>query len=217
MSSSSTDLAYDMIKAAIMSGELQAGDRIKEELIAEKVGVSRTPIRHAIQKLTAQGFVETLHNAGARVADWSSQDLEEITQMRALLEGFGAGVAARKITPADLGALRDLAAEMEARAAEGTAEALEAITGLNSRFHMAIIAASGNRRLAEVIGNLAHPLLVQRRFSAFSPDRLMRSMHHHREIIDALAAQDSDWAAAIMRSHILASAEGVRGGAAQAK
>ncbi|MFV0382523.1 GntR family transcriptional regulator [Paracoccus sp. (in: a-proteobacteria)] len=204
---SSTDLAYDAIKAAIMTGTLKAGDRIKEELIAEQIGVSRTPIRHAIQKLTAQGFVETLHNSGARVADWSSQDLDEITQMRALLEGFGAGIAARKATPADIAALRALAAEMEAAASLGTGKALEAITGLNSRFHMTIIEASGNSRLAEVIGNLAHPLLVQRRFSGFSPTRLKRSMDHHREIVDALEAGDADWASAIMRSHILASAE----------
>jgi len=203
---SSTDLAYTHIKSAIMSGELKAGDRIKEELIAEKIGVSRTPIRHAIQKLTAQGFVATLHNSGARVADWSSQDLEEITAMRALLEGFGAGIAARKVKPEDLEILRGLADEMEAAAARRTRESLEAITELNSRFHMAIIEASGNRRLAEVIGNLAHPLLVQRRFSGFSPDRLQRSMNHHREIIDALASGSSEWATNIMRAHILASA-----------
>lgn len=205
---SSTELAYSYIKSAIMSGELTAGDRIKEELIAERIGVSRTPIRHAIQQLTAQGFVSTLHNSGARVADWSSQDLEEITQMRALLEGFGAGIAARKVTAHDLATLSALADEMEAAADRGGREDLEAITDLNSRFHMAIIAASGNRRLAEVIGNLAHPLLVQRRFSGFSPERLHRSMAHHREIIDALRVGSSEWATNIMRAHILASANG---------
>ena len=202
---SSTDLAYEHMKNAIMSGELRAGDRIKEELIALKIGVSRTPIRNAIQKLTAQGFVETLHNAGARVADWSSQDLSEITQMRALLEGFGAGIAAQKVTGSEIAELRGLTAEMEEAAASATVEALSAITDLNSRFHMAIIRASGNRRLAEVIGNLTHPLLVQRRFSGFSAARLQRSMDHHREIVDALASGDSDWATAIMRAHILAS------------
>lgn len=203
---SSTDLAYSFIKSAIMSGDLRAGDRIKEELIAERIGVSRTRIRHAIQTLTAQGFVSTLHNSGARVADWSLQDLDEITQMRALLEGFGAGIAARKVTVHDLAALEELTLDMEAAACRGSREDLEAITELNSRFHMAIIAASDNRRLAEVIGNLAHPLLVQRRFSAFSPERLRRSMDHHREIIDALRSGSPDWATNIMRAHILASA-----------
>lgn len=202
---STTDLAYDKLKSEIMSGELVAGDRVKEELVAERLGVSRTPIRHALQKLAAQGFLEMTHHQGARVADWSSQDLEEITGMRALLEGFGAGIAARKISREQLDELRGLCAEMERAAERGTTADLEAITELNSQFHMTIIEASGNRRLAEVIGNLAHPLLVQRRFSAFSSERLQRSMMHHREIIDALAAANSDWASAIMRSHILAS------------
>lgn len=154
---SASERAYEQIKAAIMSGEMEAGDRIKEELIAERIGVSRTPIRHALQKLAAQGFIEMHHNHGATVTNWSAQSLGEITDM-------------------------------------------------NSQFHVCIIHASGNRRLADVIGNLAHPLLVQRRFSGFSKARLQRSMDHHREIINALAARDPDWASSIMRSHILASA-----------
>lgn len=202
---SSTDKAYDFIKSAVMHGALNAGDRVKEEEVAERLGVSRTPVRHALQKLTAQGFVEMLHHQGARVVDWSSQDLAEITDLRALLEGFGARVAAAKISSAQIEELRRLASDMEAAAARGGVDDLETITELNSRFHMTIIEASGNRRLAEVIGNLAHPLLVQRRFSGFSPDRLTRSMMHHREIIDALERRDGDWANAIMRSHILAS------------
>ena len=111
-----------------------------------------------------------------------------------------------KISEDELGELQNLADAMENAAESNTPSDLETITELNSRFHMAIIKASGNRRLAEVIGNLAHPLLIQRRFSAFSKSRLQRSMDHHREIIDALAAGDFDWANAIMRSHILASA-----------
>ena len=207
---SSTDLAYDSIKSAIMSDDLCAGDRVKEEIFAEKLGLSRTPIRNALQKLAAQGFVDMAHHQGARVTDWSSQDLEEITQMRALLEGFGAGIAARKISADQISALRDLSLAMEQAADRGSNADLEAITDLNSRFHMTIIKASGNRRLAEVIGNLAHPLLVQRRFSGFDKARLQRSMAHHREIIDALDAGASDWAGAIMRSHILASAGAVK-------
>ena len=203
---SATDKAYDQIKTAIMSGQMRAGDRVKEELIAEQIGVSRTPIRHALQKLAAQGFLEIHHNQGATVTDWSEQSLGEITDLRAILESFGAGVAARKIQREQLDALRDLARRMEDAAARSNPSDLEAITDLNSRFHMGIIHASGNRRLADVIGNLAHPLLVQRRFSGFSKVRLQRSMDHHREIIDALAARDADWATSIMRSHILASA-----------
>lgn len=214
---SATDLAYEHIKAAIMSGRLAAGDRVKEELVAEEVGVSRTPIRHAMQKLAAQGFVEVLHNHGARVAAWNDADLAEITELRALLEGFGAGVAARKIDEATVDTLRALCASMERAAAQPSSADLETIAALNSRFHLTIIEATGNRRLSETIGNLAHPLLVQRRFRAFGPQRLQRSMDHHRELVDALAARDADWAGAVMRAHILGSAGADRARAAAAQ
>lgn len=208
---SATERAYEALKAAIMSDEFKAGDRVKEELIAEQIGVSRTPIRHALQKLAAQGYVEMLHNQGAKVTGWDELELAEITDLRALLESFGAGIAARKIDAESLGRLRALADGMEAAAARAAPSDFEAITDLNSQFHMEIIRASGNRRLADVIGNLAHPLLVQRRFSGFSSARLQRSMGHHRELIDALANGDSEWASSIMRSHILASAKGQAG------
>jgi len=211
---SATDVAYEYIKAAVMSGRLAAGERIKEELIAEAVGVSRTPIRHAMQKLAAQGFVEVLHNHGARVAAWNDADLAEITELRALLEGFGASLAARKIDETTLEVLRELCAAMAHAAARATAADLETIAALNSRFHRTIIEAAGNRRLSETIGNLAHPLLVQRRFRAFGQQRLQRSMAHHLEIVDALAARDADWAGAVMRAHILGSAGADRARAA---
>ncbi len=204
---SAMETAYEYIKAAVMSGDLSAGDRVKEELIAEKIGVSRTPIRQALQRLTMQGFLEMSHHQGARVADWNTQELSEITELRAQLEGFGAGIAAGKISDEQLAVLNRLADHMEAASATRREQDFIRITDLNSEFHMTIIEASGNRRLAQVIGNLAHPLLVQRRFSTFTPRQLQRSMAHHREIIDALSAKDSEWASAIMRSHILSSTD----------
>jgi DNA-binding GntR family transcriptional regulator len=197
--------AYDVIKAAIMSGELEAGARVKEELIAEQVGVSRTPIREALHKLTAEGFLTMPPNQGARVIEWSAQDLIEITDLRAVLESHGAGIAAQRISGADLEELDCLCGRMEEAASLGSDKELEALTNLNSRFHMTIIAASDNARLADVIGNLAHPLLVQRRFSGFGSTKLQRSMDHHREITTALRVGDSGWASAIMSAHILAS------------
>ncbi|MGS4985585.1 transcriptional regulator, GntR family [Pseudosulfitobacter pseudonitzschiae] len=207
--SSAADLAYEFIKSAVMSGEFRAGDRVKEELVAEQIGISRTPIRTAMQRLAAQGFIEILHNQGARVANWSSEDSREITELRAVLEAFGAGIAAKRINAENLDELRELSQQMEDASAKPTVANFERITELNSRFHMAIIAASGNARLADVIGNLAHPLLVQRKFSTFDSNRLARSMSDHRELIQAFERGDSDWASAIMRAHILASAEQV--------
>ncbi len=199
--------AYEEIKSAIMSDAYPAGTRIKEELVAQAIGVSRTPIREALRKLTAEGFLTATPNQGARVTDWSEQDLTEIIDLRAILESFGAGLAAEKISTGELQELELLATQMERAADNGGKSELEALTNLNSDFHMAIINATGNSRLAEVIDNLAHPLLIRRRFSGFDEPRLQRSMMHHREIIDALKAHNSGWARATMRAHILASHE----------
>ena len=197
--------AYDFIKASVMSGDLPAGTRITEEFVAEKVGVSRTPIREALHKLATEGFVDMPPNQGARVVGWSKQDLTEITDLRAVLESFGAGVAAQRISAEQLTQLDRLCDEMEEAVSRGTTKDMENLTQLNSDFHMAIINCSGNTRLADVIGHLAHPLLVQRRFSEFNATRLQRSMSHHRELVEALRAKDTEWAAATMRSHILGS------------
>ena len=199
--------AYDEIKAAIMTEEFPAGSRVKEELIAQRVGVSRTPIREALRKLTAEGFLTMAPNHGAMVTAWSEQDLKEIIDVRAVLESFGAGIAAQKISDEQLIELETLAEQMEQAVASNNRSELESITELNSNFHMMVIHAADNARLAEVIGNLSHPLLIQRRFSGFTQQRLERSMAHHREIIDALRARDSGWASAIMSAHILASRE----------
>lgn len=196
---------YDFVKAAIMAGDIPAGARITEEFISEKVGVSRTPIREALHKLATEGYVDMPPNQGARVADWSSKDLTEIIELRAVLESFGAGVSATKISSVTLKQLDNLCDEMEEAVRLGTAAAMERITQLNSDFHMLIINSSGNTRLVELIGHLAHPLLVQRRFSEFNNKRLNRSMSHHRELVEALRAKDTQWASATMRSHILGS------------
>lgn len=196
---------YDFLKAAIMAGDIPAGARITEEFVSEKVGVSRTPIREALHKLATEGYVNMPPNQGARVAEWSRQDLIEITELRAVLESFGAGVSAQKISAINLEALDKLCDEMEAAARLGTAADMEKITQLNSDFHMLIIKSSGNIRLVDLIGHLAHPLLVQRRFSEFNTKRLQRSMGHHRELVEALRAKDTEWASATMRSHILGS------------
>ena len=199
------DRAYSLIKGSIMSGELAGGERVKEELVAEKVGVSRTPIREALNKLAAEGFLALQPNHGARVIEWSERDLVEIIELRSVLESHGAGIAAERMGSDDLDRLDTLCREMEAAAARGSDSDMESLTALNSEFHMTIISASGNARLKDTIGSLAHPLLVQRRFSGFSQIGLQRSMNHHRELTTALRAGDSSWAAAVMRAHILAS------------
>ena len=93
-----TEMAYDSIKDGITSGVISPGEWLREYAVASSLGLSRTPVREALRALAAEGIVELEHNRGARVIAWTSEDIDEVYRLRALLEGFGATLAARHAT-----------------------------------------------------------------------------------------------------------------------
>jgi DNA-binding GntR family transcriptional regulator len=196
--------AYEIIKSEISTGRLPANSRLRETKLAELTGVSRTPVREALRLLEVDGFVENNPNTGAHVAVWSEGELQEITDLRALLEGFGAGLAATKITDAEIQELERLEEKMESVVEEALPDFLVQLSELNKRFHLAVVEATGNRRLIANIHSIVHGPLVFRKFSVLSDSQKQRSLSHHREIISALKLGDRDWATSIMRNHILA-------------
>jgi DNA-binding GntR family transcriptional regulator len=199
-----TDEAYESLRAAILGGEVAPGERLGEVELAEQLGVSRTPVREALRRLAADGLVEVLPNRGARVAQWTTEDLEEIYDLRAMLESHGAARAAEHIDPAELPALRRLCAEMEACAERGRTRDLDRLAELNAELHRRIVDAAASPRLASLIAAVVQVPLVMRTFQRYDADALQRSLGHHRELVAALAAQDGEWARSVMRSHVLA-------------
>jgi DNA-binding GntR family transcriptional regulator len=198
------DKAYELIRSRIISGDLVGGSRLKEEDLAKTIGVSRTPVREALRRLKADGLVDAPSNKGARVVSWSADDLAEITDLRAILESFGAGLAARKMTDEAINELQAFADHMEKILAQRCDNYLIKISEKNNQFHQLIIDTTGNRRLAATIHKLADAPLILRKFSVLDELQLRRSFSHHREIIDALRNRDPYWAKSIMRTHILA-------------
>ncbi|GAA4126613.1 GntR family transcriptional regulator [Actinomadura keratinilytica] len=198
------DTAYEAVRQMILSGEAAAGSRLGEAELAESLGLSRTPVREALQRLGSDGLVEVLPHRGARVVRWSRADLEEIFELRALLEPYAAARAARRRPgEAVLADLHRLCAQMERAAADGD---LAEVARLNSRFHAALIEASGNRRLPAMLTSVMHAPLILGTFRRYGADALARSMNHHRELVAAVAAGDPAWAESVMRSHIRAAA-----------
>lgn len=195
--------AYIAIRERVLSGEYPAGERLREEELAEAVGVSRTPVREALRRLDAEGLVEFIPNRGAHVASWSQHDLEEIFGLRALLEGYAARLAAAKIDAAELQELDVLAGQMEGIVRRGVEGRYEQMALLNSRFHRLVVEAARNKRLAALVGSVVQLPLQQRTLREYSERRLDRSMSQHRELIDALAAGDTRWAEAVMQAHVL--------------
>ncbi|ADL47280.1 GntR family transcriptional regulator [Micromonospora aurantiaca] len=199
-----TQSAYESIKTRILGGAYEPGKKLSEEDLAAAVGVSRTPVREALRRLHAEGLVDWEANRGATVPAWREQDLEEIFELRALLEGYGAELAATRITPEEIARLRELCAEMEGYAAGQRRDRADRIAVCNAQFHEIILGAGRNRRLSALLGAVVQTPLVNRTFRRYDEAAMARSMSHHRELIDAFEARDRAWAGSVMRAHILA-------------
>ncbi|MFV3126838.1 GntR family transcriptional regulator [Niveispirillum sp. KHB5.9] len=202
--SNAVEKAYAEIRDAIHAGRFPPGTHLKEGELAEIIGVSRTPIREALRRLNAEGAVRFMRNHGAFVADWSGDEIKEIFDLRAILEGYAAEQAAVRATPEQIAHLRVLAEEMLTLEATGTADALGRIAEANAEFHRLITQAAGTHRLTTMMAQVIEVPLVLRTFHRYNAEALRRSLRHHMEIVDAFEVRDGAWAGSVMRSHIAA-------------
>lgn len=196
--------AYTFIRERTLKGVYSSGLRITEQEIADATGVSRTPVREALHRLQAEGFVTLIPNQGAAVTEWSGQRIDDIFELRSLLEPYGAARAAERITAEGIVELRTLAQKQYEESVRRATGYLRRIGELNSRFHRALQEYSGNARLVAMMPALIDAPLVLKTFTKYEHVELVRSASHHLEIVSALEARDGEWAAAVMRSHILA-------------
>ena len=196
------DKAYQAVRAGIIAGRFAAGSRITEQEVAVAAGVSRTPAREALRRLHSEGLVEFTPNQGAIVTTWSVEDADEIFDLRALLESYGAARAARLASAADVAELRALAEAQYAEAVRRATGHLDRIAELNSRFHRRMQEVAGSPRLSRALAALLEAALVMRTFRNYTPEDLQRSATHHLELVLALEERDEDWASSVMRAHI---------------
>ena len=194
--------AYDIIKAEIISRRFRPGHRLVESDLTVLCDVSRTPVREALRRLVSEGLAEFSPNHGAQVADMAGEDLDALYELRTLIEGYAARRAATRITLAQIAELEMLADRMEELSAQQTVVPEEA--SANSRFHRIIIDAAKSSRLVSVSNLVVEAPLVLRTIEHYTPEERARSMQHHRELIAAFRARDSQWAEAVMISHIKA-------------
>jgi DNA-binding GntR family transcriptional regulator len=196
--------AYLMVRDRIVRGVYAPGLRVTEQEIADATGVSRTPVREALRRLQADGFVSVTPNAGAVVTQWTENNMRDVFELRALLESYGAQRAAERITPAGINELKKLAERQYEESVRQAPGYIERIGEVNSRFHRSLQEFSGNARLVAMLPALIEAPLVLKTFSRYEHSDLVRSASHHLEIVSALEARNGEWAASVMRSHILA-------------
>ncbi len=198
-----SEQAARVLREGILSGEIPAGSRLGEAELAERLSVSRTPIREALSRLAAEGLVELQPNRGARVATWTVDELREIFDLRLRLEPVAVRQAvAAGIIDDQLDELDELAAAMSRHGRPGRAQDLGLLVDLNRRFHGTFITLAGNPALASALRAVTHAAVVHQNFHDYSRDALARSLAHHHEMVAAARARDAAWAEAIMRAHL---------------
>lgn len=198
------DKAYTAVRSGIIEGRYEPNARITEQEVAAAAGVSRTPAREALRRLHAEGLVIFTPNVGAVIAQWTQADADEIFDLRVLLESYAAAQAARLITAESLDQMRRSAEAQLREARERSDGYLERISVLNSQFHRLLLSAANSPRLEQALMALLEAPLIMKTFRRYSVDSLERSALHHLELVQAFEARDPDWAASVMRSHILA-------------
>jgi len=212
-----TRVAYAALRERIASGGLGPGTWLREHTVATSLGLSRTPVREALRLLAAEGVVELVHNRGARVVSWSAEDIDEAYRLRALIEGYGAGLAAARADAACVAELRSLqeryeqaldAQDPQPTSSDPTTAPMTSApmtsAQCNDDFHAAVLAASGSARLPVLVAAVSSAPLVRRVLHSYDDDDRRRSVMAHRDVITAIANGDADLATSAMSSHILA-------------
>lgn len=202
---------YNAIKERIIDGRCPPGSRLTEQYIAAEFNSSRTPVREAMRQLVADGFATFKPNSGTVVRQWTKPQMEEIFDLRILIESQIAGLAAAHITALDVDNLQRLQDQIELNGTDTSGENTLRIGPLNREFHKIISQASQNERMVAMLANAIEVPITQRTLRHYSEAQLARSFGHHREMIDALQAGNGDWARSVMASHIHAAKHSLLG------
>lgn len=185
------------IRRLIMIGELQPGERLVEDRLAEQLGVSRNPVREAIRALEGTGLVEVVPRRGAYVSQLDPMQASQLLELRAVIEGYAARLAARNRTDEHVAALREcIEGGMEASRKGDHVRA----AAFHRDFHIGIERASGNDHLEAVVGPLRHQTELV--FSVLADRRAVLSWDEHVRILEAIEAGDESKAERFTMEHM---------------
>ena len=198
------EIAYDILKKAIITGEIPAGERIVETEYADRLHISRTPLREALRKLERDGLVEYVMRRGVVVHAFTTEDVDQIYTIRNSLEMLTLPYIIEKATPKDIASLREKLAVMDALIGK---DDVEALSPLAREFHTCLTAISGKDRILRVIEGQDEYI---RRFSAMAiqqEDRRSSAHDEHHRLVDLVEQKDLPAFETLMKHHIERSKE----------
>jgi DNA-binding GntR family transcriptional regulator len=193
------EAVYHRLKESIIGGDIPPGSKLVETQISRELGVSRTPLREAVNRLSQEGLLQIIPRRGTFVRRHSLLEILESLEIREALEGLAARLAARQATPDIVLKMKDCFSGFSQKNVE---QSIQDYARQNVRFHHLIIQASGNRRLIEIIRNLYDQMDLVRLHTIVLPGRARKSLSEHREIIRLIEQKKGDLAEKRLREHI---------------
>ena len=193
------DVVFNTLRQAILKGELAPGERLMEIQLAEKLGVSRTPIREAIRKLELEGLVLMIPRKGAEVAQITEKSLRDVLEVRRALENLAVQLACLRMSPQTLADLKAAARAFEEILG---GEDVTAVAEADVAFHDVIYMATDNQRLISLLNNLREQMYRYRVEYLKKKECHKQLLWEHQEIIRAIEAGEIDVATKITEQHI---------------
>lgn len=195
---------YDQIREDILNGVYKEHEELKEATLGERLDVSRTPVREALRQLELEGLVEIIPNKGARVTGITGKDIEDIFQIRYLLEGLSARWATEHVTDAQLEKMEETLYLTEFHMNKGN---FAQVHQLDSQFHELMYEASGSKLLNRILSDFHMYVTRIRKTSLASGQRSQNSTEQHRAILEAIKAKDADLAEKCAHEHVTSSSK----------
>ena len=193
------DVVFNTLREAILKGDLEPGERLMEIALANRLGVSRTPIREAIRKLELEGLVVMIPRRGAQVASITKKDLQDVLEVRSSLEVLATELACERINAEQLDALKGALNRFEEVLGSGD---VSVIARADVDFHDVIFSSTGNARLVQILNNLREQMYRYRLEYLKDFSSHARLLEEHRQLMEAIAARDQKNAAMIIKALI---------------
>src|SRR5574337_284784 len=195
-----TEKAYEYLKTSILSGRFNPGERLAEEHLAKELGISRTPIREALHKLESEGLIKPLATRGFIASQDSKEEVEELFEIRAVLEGYALRVICGRVTDSVLEQLEQAVEKAEEAL---RSHSLDELFQWNTRFHDTLHdLITDKHRLYHQMVTMRQYVLRYRKNTLQYPDGGRRTVDGHRKILLALRLRDPDLCERLMREHI---------------
>ena len=186
----------ETIREAILKGNLKPGEKVAEPELAERFGISRTPIREAFRQLESEGYLTVIPRKGAVVAALSERDVQEFYAIKSILEGYAAELAAQNLSERDLEKLEGINERLKQLAADGDVKAFYKV---HNEFHETFLKAANNGKLYELIHQLGMKFSRLRMASLSVNGRMAISVAEHEKLLDAFRRHDGKAAEALVK------------------